>query len=142
MLRVLPVVIAVVLAVYCLIDLLQRPPDSVRYLPRWAWGVVVLVVPIVGPVGWLLAGRPPGTPRGAAPNPQRPSRPFAPDDDPEFLAELHRRRQRETDERLRRWEAELAERERELGGDDDNGGPTGNGGTGGGTPPTPPPARP
>jgi len=48
--------------------------------------------------------------------PGRPPRlePLAPDDDPEFLANLARRTGRERTQRLDRWEAELRRREEEL----------------------------
>lgn len=113
MLRVLPVLIAIVLAVYCLVDVIQRRSDEVRYLPRWAWGAIIVLAPIVGPIGWLVAGRPPkqggeGTPTTG----EVPGR--APDDDPDFLAQLHKRRQREQEEKLKRWQEELEERERDL----------------------------
>jgi hypothetical protein len=123
--RVLPVLIALVLLVYCLVDLAQSRPDQVRTLPRWAWAFVIMFLPYAGPVGWLTVGRPVagGPPRRPAP---RSARPPAPDDDPEFLARLAQNRQKSEDDRLRRWEAELERRERDLGGEDGDGpGPAG-----------------
>lgn len=115
MLRVLPVLIAIVLAVFCLVDVVMRSSDDVRYLPRWAWAVIILIVPIVGPVGYLLVGREQRAQAvGPAPSGFGPRRPIAPDDDPEFLNQIRLRRQREQEERLRRWQEELEEREREL----------------------------
>ena len=83
MLKALPIVIVVVLAIYCLVQVVQSRPATVRALPKWLWALVVLVIPLLGSVAWLLVGRP----RGRRP-PNRPARPLAPDDDPDFLRGL------------------------------------------------------
>jgi len=84
---VVPYVIALVLLVYCVLDLLRTPASLVRTLPKPVW-CLLLLAPVVGPVAWLLAGRPAkGTPRPAAPAPGR----GAPDDDDAFLRELRKR---------------------------------------------------
>jgi hypothetical protein len=94
MLRFLPVLIAVVMAVYAAVDCLQSDPARVRLLPKYAWLAAILLVLVVGPLGWLLAGRP------QEPAPARPKRstpPLAPDDDPGFqrwLAEGEAARER------------------------------------------------
>jgi Phospholipase_D-nuclease N-terminal len=84
--KALPVVIAVVLAIYCLVQVVQARPEMVRALPRWLWALVVLAVPVLGPVAWLVVGRPRGG--GRRRPPPRPARPVAPDDDPDFLRGL------------------------------------------------------
>lgn len=111
MLRALPVVAAVVLLVYCLIDCIQADERRVRNLPRLLWLVVIIAVPIVGPVAWLVAGRPQWQVPWRAP--QQPTRPVAPDDDQEFLASI---RASDTchEEMLAEWEAQLREREQRL----------------------------
>jgi hypothetical protein len=43
-----------------------------------------------------------------------PRRPIAPDDDPDFLRSLGEQTRRATEERLRRWEADLRLREERL----------------------------
>lgn len=48
---------------------------SPRLMPRWAWVLVTLVVPVIGPALWFGGGRPP----------RRYRRPPAPDDDLGFL---------------------------------------------------------
>ena len=84
---VVPYVIALILLVYCVLDLLRTPASLVRTAPKPVW-FLLLLAPVLGPVAWLLAGRPrKGTPRPAAPAPGR----GAPDDDEDFLRELRKR---------------------------------------------------
>jgi hypothetical protein len=87
--RALPVVVAVVLAIYCLVQLAQSRADLVRTLPRWLWALVIALIPVLGPVGWLVLGRPQG-PRPSPP--PRQGRPLAPDDNPDFLRRLRENR--------------------------------------------------
>ncbi|MFT3834536.1 MAG: PLDc N-terminal domain-containing protein [Micropruina sp.] len=79
--RVLPVVLLALLVVYCLVEVAQADPDRVRVLPRWLWVALIILLPGVGAVAWLIAGRP----RRQQPPPRRPR---APDDDPDFLRGL------------------------------------------------------
>jgi hypothetical protein len=44
------------LAVFCFVDILRSPEAAVPWVPRWGWVVAVLVFPVAGSVGWLLAG--------------------------------------------------------------------------------------
>lgn len=113
MLKLLPVLIGIVLAIYSLIDLAMSPAASVRNLPKLGWFVVILV-PFAGPIAWLTAGRPTGGERPPGGQPARPSPPVAPDDDPAFLSRLEQQRQQAERERLRNWEAELKRREQDL----------------------------
>lgn len=87
--KALLVVAAVGLTVYCLFDVRSTAPHLVRGLPRPAWFLVVLV-PVVGPLAWLVAGRPNRPRRG----PTRPRSVTGPDDDPDFLWEIEKRRRR------------------------------------------------
>ena len=104
MLRVLPALIAVGLFVYCLVECLQAADHEVRTLPKPAW-LFVIVLPVIGPLLWLLAGRPHRArhsrpPRSVArpayedvppPADEAPrTYPLGPDDDPEFLERLRR----------------------------------------------------
>lgn len=109
--------ITLCLFVYCLIDVIQTPEDSVRNLPKMGWLLLVFFLPLVGSVAWLAAGRPEKRSRPARPGPtsrypeyDRPGRATAsnPDDDEEFL-----RRVRERAEEQRRRAEE--ERRRENG---------------------------
>ncbi len=94
MIRVLPILAALALAIYCLVECVQTDRRTVRYLPKAMW-LVLMLVPVIGPVAWLVAGRPrPAGPTKGQPRPvaRRPPGPRAPDDDPEFLAHLDERR--------------------------------------------------
>jgi hypothetical protein len=127
MIRFLPVVVELFLLVFCLIDCIQTPDHEVRNLPKLAWILLILVLPLIGGIAWLVAGRPqqqggnrqvpwPSTRTAGFPEYERPRRAVAPDDDPEFLAEM-RRGNAEQEDLLRKWEEDLKRRERELGKD-------------------------
>ena len=126
--------LATALWVFCIIDALTAPEEAVRNLPKLAWVFIVLIPP-VGPIAWLVAGRPAGSTadlsyrgnRGRTPWPatktagfpeyERPRGGSAPDDDPAFLDRLRREEARsdaEHEEMLRRWEADLRRREEDL----------------------------
>lgn len=91
MLKALVVVVTVGLSVYCLFDVRSTGRGEVRALPKAAWFVVVLV-PLVGPAAWLLAGR---SPRRGPGTPRPRPRVVGPDDDPDFLWRLGERERRE-----------------------------------------------
>lgn len=122
MLRFLPFLIETALLVYCLIDCLQSDADRVRNLSKGWWIVLIVVLPLVGGIAWLVAGRPEQPRGGSAPWPstrtagfpeyERP-RGLAPDDDPEFLAGM-KSSDAKHEQMLRDWEAQLRERERRL----------------------------
>ncbi len=96
MLRYLPTLIIVGFALYCLFDVSRSPGPEVRGLPRLAWVALIVLVPILGGVAWLIAGRPrPQRPPGAGPR-ATPSV-LGPDDDPDFLRGLNNRAERGRD---------------------------------------------
>ncbi len=87
--KALIIIVVVVLSVYSLFDVLAADRSRVRVLPRPVW-VLVVLVPVLGPLLWLTLGRPPtATPRGRS---GPPTRVVGPDDDPDFLWNLERRR--------------------------------------------------
>lgn len=96
------VIVVVVLSVYTLVDCAMLDRARIRGLPRWAWLLVILFVPVIGPLLWLFIGR--GR-RGASDRGVRRS--MAPDDDPEFLRRLGEEATQQ--ERIRRMEQELAD---------------------------------
>ena len=96
MLDYVPELLEFVLTLYCVIDAIQSDPGDIRNLPKWAWLLLILLVPVIGAVAWLVAGRPnreswlrrnppqppnaqgaqprqpPRRPRGTSPRPARP----------------------------------------------------------------------
>ena len=125
--RGLPLLLEIGLLVYCLVDCIQTPADAQRNLPKWGWLVLILLLPLIGSIAWLVAGRPdrraarnvpwPATATAGFPEYERPRGPrggraTAPDDDPAFLAGLSA--QREDEQRLKAWEESLRRREEEL----------------------------
>lgn len=90
------------LTLYALIDCIRTDDSEVKGLPKVLWMVVIVLIGLIGPIAWLVAGRdrrfrPP--PRAAT------AGPVAPDDDPAFLREIDL-------ERRRRAERERREKER------------------------------
>ena len=69
---------ATVLAVFAIVDCALTERRRVRGLPKWAWILVALLLPVVGPLLWLLIGRGPVNPRPIV-------RVMGPEDDPTFL---------------------------------------------------------
>ena len=108
------------LLVYCVLNVITTPEEQVRNLPKLLWLFLVILLPLVGGVAWLVAGRPLGTSRpgglpykgnsGRFPEYDRPGRavPQSPDDDEAFLRSL-----RERAEEQRKRAAEQARRLRD-----------------------------
>lgn len=44
-----------VLMIWALIDLSRR--HHTRYLQRWVWAIIIIVVATIGPIAYLLLGR-------------------------------------------------------------------------------------
>ncbi len=78
--RILIILAIVMLTIYCVVEVAQSQPGRVRVMPKWLWAFIIISVPLIGPITWLLAGRPENTPN------RRHSR--APDDDEDFLRGL------------------------------------------------------
>lgn len=109
----------VVFAVYAFVDAALSPKSQVRGIPKWAWLIVVLVLPVLGGALWFLIGRPRRARRPAAGRtPSGASRRIvAPDDDLSFLNTIGRDLDQE--ERIRKLEQELSDLDE--GGDADAG---------------------
>jgi len=96
MLRVLLILLPLALAVYALVDLVQTDAKDVQGLPKLVWAALVVLIWVVGPLAWLIAGkRDRGWlrglhRRGAGPGAAGAGRQLAPDDDPDFLRGLGR----------------------------------------------------
>ncbi|WP_045742463.1 PLD nuclease N-terminal domain-containing protein [Actinoplanes rectilineatus] len=91
---------ALVLLILALISGLAA--DRVRNLPRALWIVVILLIPIAGPIAYLAWGRP-----VTRSTPRRAPRPASPDDDPDFLRSMDVDKSRRDGESLSQWEREL-----------------------------------
>lgn len=125
--RVLPVLIALVLTVWAVVDCVQTPSTQARILPKPLWLVCIILVPFIGAAAWLVLGRPrsvglgtggaTGGPFGGTNKRPRPQ-PVAPDDDPDFLNSLDTGNA-EHERLLRRWEEDLKRREGDLRGPED-----------------------
>jgi len=89
--------------IFCLVDVITTDDSSCRNLPKLTWLLVVLLLPLVGSIIWLVAGRPEHGGRVARgryeretpafPEYDRPGR-FAAtsaDDDAEFLRQCRER---------------------------------------------------
>ncbi|GAA3031241.1 PLDc N-terminal domain-containing protein [Actinokineospora globicatena] len=47
--------------IFCLVDVITTPDGAPRNLPKFGWLVLVLVLPLIGSLLWLIAGRPQST---------------------------------------------------------------------------------
>jgi hypothetical protein len=116
--------IVMALWIFAIFDVIATDEILVRNLPKGLWLVLVIFVPVVGPLAWLIMGRPmyagwqPGGQR--APESKRQA-PRGIEDDPGWSG-TNAAPQRSADE-LRRWERDLARREEELRRRDDGPGP-------------------
>lgn len=127
--RLLPILflIDIALVVIALISCLSAEDSDIRALPRFAWVLIILLFPPVGPIAWFVAGkerysRPrqktwaPGSGFPESERPDRRQRTLAPDDNPDFLRGISaaHAQKNEEQEKLRRWEEDLRRREEEL----------------------------
>lgn len=85
MARYLPLIMVVLLAIYCMVEVAQAQTYAVRRMPRWLWATAIIFVPVAGSLAWLIFGRPTSETRR---NGQPAPRPKAPDDDNDFLRGL------------------------------------------------------
>jgi hypothetical protein len=97
--------VQLVLLVLALISSLSA--DRVRNMPRALWVLVILLVPLIGPVSYFLWGRPVAPPHERSPIRRRGRRPSSPDDDPEFLRSVDSEQSRRDRELLAQWERDL-----------------------------------
>ena len=48
------ILLEVVLDVFCLYRLTR---DRVKYLPKWAWALIIIFIQLIGAIAYLLIGR-------------------------------------------------------------------------------------
>lgn len=49
------VILQLVLLIVALVDLVRR--EKVRWLPKWAWAIIIVIGELVGPIIYLIIGR-------------------------------------------------------------------------------------
>src|SRR5262245_34857046 len=110
--------IVLALWVFCVIDVIVMDESRIRNLPKTMWVLIVLLLPTIGSIAWLVAGRswdsrlrPAPTTRvgNEFPEYDRPGRHIAvdPEADEAFLRQVRQR----AEEQRRRAEAERKARE-------------------------------
>lgn len=104
--------------VFCVVEVITTDEARMRQLPKVGWLVLVLLLPLIGSIAWIVAGRPEARPRSTAvrtpgyPEYERPGRFVAQDSarDEEFLAQVRERaeaqRKRYAEERKRQQEGD------------------------------------
>jgi hypothetical protein len=97
--------VQLVLLVLALIGSLSA--DRVRNMPRPLWVLVILLIPLLGPLAYFIWGRPVPPPREGGPVRRSDPRPTSPDDDPEFLRSMDIEQSRRDRELLAQWERDL-----------------------------------
>ncbi|WBB63904.1 PLD nuclease N-terminal domain-containing protein [Streptomyces sp. WMMC500] len=98
MLRYLPFMIFLGVVIYALIDCATTKKEDAKHLPKVAWLILIVLFPLLGSLGWLIAGRNRRRPSaaggragggsGGGTGGGRRSTWVAPDDNPEFLKKL------------------------------------------------------
>jgi len=105
--------------VYCIFDVISTEQSRIQNLPKFIWLLIVVVIPPIGPIAWLLLGRPRGASFKVGSGEVRPSRQQSPPEptvterpppDPDY----QRRREEAIRKHHEEREAELKAREAEL----------------------------
>ena len=91
-------VAAIAFTIYALVDVVMTQAPRIRAFPKAVWIALIVVLPVIGPVLWLLIGK--SKPSRSKPTNTR----RAPDDDPSFLGTIDGE---SSDERIKRLEEEL-----------------------------------
>jgi hypothetical protein len=92
----------IALTVYALVDLFVTQANRVRSFPKPVWIALIVVLPLVGPLLWLLVGK--------TKKPSLQTGPMFADDDQGFLNRIDRE---SAEERIRRLEEELRQLDEE-----------------------------
>ena len=105
-----------VLWIFCILDVISTEDVLCRNLPKYVWLLIVIILPDVGSIAWLLLGRPVGAGfrLGSQVGVYKPQkRAIGPEDSPDFLASMERKRLEGWAQELRRREEELRRKENE-----------------------------
>ena len=99
------------LIIFALVDAIISRDDQVKHLPKFAWILLIVFLPLIGSIAWLIAGKDRSMPTFSAPRPE--TAPQTQSDTEQQLAALDREIEfHEKQEKLRRLEAEI-ERKRQ-----------------------------
>ena len=97
--------VQLVLFVLALISVLSA--ERVRSVPRPVWVLLILLVPLLGPISYFVWGRPVPPPQEGTPVRRTRGRPSSPDDDADFLRSMNTEQSRRDREILAQWEKEF-----------------------------------
>ena len=111
MVRLFVFLAAVQLVVLVLALISALSADRVRIMPRALWVVVILVVPLLGPLAYFIWGRPLAPPHEGGTIRRASPPPSSPDDDPDFLRSMDTEQSRRDRELLAQWEREMKREE-------------------------------
>ena len=75
-------VLPIALTIYAIADIARTDETQIKILPKWAWFLIALLIGVVGPIAWLVAGK------IRYRKPPKNQGPKGPDDDPDFLMGL------------------------------------------------------
>lgn len=103
---ILAVVLIVVLTVYATVDCAMSDARRAKVLQKPVWLVVILLLPVIGPLLWMFVGKMHRKEFRAS------TQPAAPDADPAYLEQL--RADREHDARIRALEEEMRKLDEEI----------------------------
>jgi len=132
----MPVLALLVFAVMvlALIDAITRRDDQVRFLPKFAWIIFIILLPLVGSILWFALGRewsagPEavsfGDPRRWSKESQAPQAPQVPPRGPDLRTTEQQLADLEREERAAQLEAEIRRRRGADGGEPTSGPPSG-----------------
>lgn len=104
--------ISVGLMVWCLVEAISTAGHRIRNLPKVAWILLILLVPVIGSIAWLVGGRPSAAPArtGGTPGPDRATRADA-RNPAEEAADFSTRIRERAEEQRRRYEQQKKDRE-------------------------------
>lgn len=117
MLQLLLWIVPLALLIFALVDLITSDNWQVKHLPKITWVFIIIFLPFVGSIIWLVVGKDRGhsTEHVSFGDPRRHQETVERmRTEAEELAEIEREIERvERDSRIRRLEAQIAERKRE-----------------------------
>jgi len=84
--RFLLILLPIIFTIYTLVDCAGTDQAQIRNLPKWAWLLIIILIGVIGSIGYWIAGRPVRTVGRNFGGGTR--RMLPPDDDPDFLNKL------------------------------------------------------